>query len=127
MTLVIDSRWARPTASDPRVSMTTAPSLVMMMPLLKGRPAVNAEYMKWPGMICLRLSALVVCPVAGACATTALRSSCPKRKKIDGRTVRRRAADRVVMFDPPCEIADFLGNHTLSSPDREERPAPVGT
>src|SRR5262245_38039807 len=75
-----------------------------MMPLLNGRPAVNAEYMKWPGMIRLRLSAFVVCPVAGACATAALRSSCPKRKRIDGRTVRRRAADLVVMFDPPGEI-----------------------
>jgi hypothetical protein len=87
--------------------MTTAPSLVTMMPLLKGLPAVNAEYMKWPGMICLRLSALVVCPVAGACATGALRSSCANRKGIDGRTVRRRAADLVVMVDPPCKIVDF--------------------
>src|SRR6185369_13924703 len=99
----------------------------MMMPLLNGRPAVNAEYMKWPGMICFRLSALVVCPVADACATGpvadacatgALRSSCPKRKGIDGRTVRRRAADLAVMFDPPC-TRSTTWNHTLLSLGRQ--------
>jgi hypothetical protein len=81
-------------------------------------PAVNAEYMKWPGMICFRLSALVVCPAAGACATAALRSSCPRRKGIDGRIVRRRAADLAVMFDPPC-TRSTTWNHTLSSLGRQ--------
>src|SRR6266851_1656848 len=71
-------------------------------------------------MICLKLPELVVWPGAGACKTAELRTSCADRNRIGGRTIRRRAADFVVMMNPLI-TRSLSGNNTLHSSHQNAR------